>query len=98
MIIKVTLSHENTQAEFDLAGTPNGTCTSGFGCKWLHKKGLEHYFLLNESSLSMQRSIQNNFQDIRSLGNHGDIINIEVLDISPDMPTYTLRMRSSGFQ
>lgn len=85
MIIKVTLSRENTQAQFDLAGIPNGTCTSGFGCKWLYKEGLEHYFLLNESSFSVQRSIQNNFQDIRCLGNPGDILNVEVVDISPDM-------------
>ncbi len=84
MIIKITLSRENTQAEFDLAGTPNGTCTSGFGCKWLHKEGLGQYFLLNESSLSVQRSIQHNFQDIRSLGNHGDILSIEVVDIYPE--------------
>lgn len=80
MIIKIVLSREDTQAEFDLAGIPNGTCTTAFGCRWLHKEGLAHYFLLNDSSQSVQRSLQNNFQDIRCLGNPGEVSCIEVVE------------------
>lgn len=80
MIIKITLSGENTQAEFDLAGIPNGTCTSGFGCRWLRKEGLVHFFFLNDSSESVQRGVASNFQDIRSLGNPGDILSVETVE------------------
>jgi hypothetical protein len=84
MIIKITLSHEDTRAEDDLAGIPNGSCTSGFGCRWLCKHGLNHYFFLNKASKSVQNSIKNNFRDIFFLGKPGDVTSVGFVHRCPD--------------
>ena len=82
MIIRVIFSRPNTQAEFELGGAPNGTCTTINGSNWLHpdKRFPNVWFcFLNEKSESVKQSVANNFRDIRSLGEKSDITQITIL-------------------
>jgi hypothetical protein len=92
MIIKITFATEDSQAAFDLAGTPNGTCTSSFGSQWFPRDPVYPLILfcfLDESSHSVQHSIRTNFSDIWHIGLESDISNVSIIQEFQNVPYST---------
>lgn len=78
VVIKITFAHPDTQAAFELAGIPNGTCTSSFGARLLQKSPCHYIFRLDDSRPSVRRSLETSFADIRALG-RDEVVDISIL-------------------
>jgi hypothetical protein len=84
MIIQVTFRSLDCDALFQLAGIPNGTCTSSSGARAVYPDNasvpVRCWYLDELSSQSVQRSVQNNFADIYKAGKPGDVLDVKIIN------------------
>lgn len=83
MIIRVTFRSLDCDAFFQLAGIPNGTCTSSYGSCAIYPEDVNVpvrcWYLDEVNSRAVRSSIQNNFADIYNAGAPGDVIDVCLL-------------------
>ncbi len=84
MIIKVTFRSLDCDALFQLAGWPNGTCTSSYGSRAIYPDDasvpVRCWYVDEVNSQSVKWSIDNNFADIYKAGKPGDVLDVKIIN------------------